>query len=34
MELLFKETVKEDLIYWKKNNPKILKGTSINSPFK
>ena len=25
MELLFKETAKEDLIYWKKNNPKILK---------
>lgn len=25
MELSFKKTAKEDLEYWKKNNPKILK---------
>ncbi len=25
MELLFKETAREDLIYWKENNPKMLK---------
>ncbi len=25
MELLFKQTAKEDLIFWKQNNPKLLK---------